>query len=199
MKKIIFILLALLVVISSGQTALAENKEYRIGIKGGVFYPSCGSDTMVKSDTIMLTLELDFKRNSRLDTGLRIGYDAFATRAPSYYACYDLFQFGYGIRYYFDERQSPETSYHTFKRYVMADGYLTLGNKTKDLESTISAAQNLYGVAAKLGAGIEYVFGPYSSGFIDAEYLVMNSKASNGNYEFPINGGILAFGVRLAK
>lgn len=198
MKRMMPVLLLLLLV-STVCASPDAKREYRIGLKGGSLYPAAGSDTLVKTDTMMLMLELDVKRGSQLDTGFRFGYDAYATRAPNYYACYDLFQFGYGARYYFDERKSPETEFHVFKRYVMADGYLTMASKTKDLDSSIVSPQNLYGLGVKAGAGLEYVFGPLSSGFVDVEYLIMNNRTSNGAYEFPVNGLVLAFGVRLAK
>lgn len=199
MKKKIFILLMVLIFISISQVSFAEKKEYRIGLKGGVINPSSNNGTTIKNDAMVLTLELDIKRSSRLDTGFRVGWDAFAVKASNYNACYDLLLFGYGARYYFGDRQSPETVFHTLKSYVMADAVMSLGFKYRDLDGTANSPQNLIGAGGKVGAGFEYVFGPLSSGFVDLEYGMINSYAGSGNYEFPMRGFEVAFGVRLVK
>lgn len=194
-----FSVLFFLLFVSTAFAAPDTKKEYRLGLKGGIISPSSASGTQIKNDALSLLLELDVKRSNRLDTGLRFGYDAFATQSSNYYACYEMFQLGYGVRYYFDERQSPETTYHTFKKYVLADGFAVLANKYRDLDSTINSPQNFYGFGARAGAGLEYVFGPLSSGFVELEYAGIYTKTSNGNLTLRANGLMLAFGVRLSR
>jgi hypothetical protein len=146
---------------------------------------------------MMAMIELDTKHNSRFESGFRFGYDAFIAQASNCYGAYDNFVAGYGLRYYFDDRVSPEINFHSFKRYVLADGILSLANKNKDLDNTIVSPRNLLGIGLKVGAGLEYVFGPLSSGFVDLEYLIMNTRVSGDS--FPASGLIASFGVRIEK
>lgn len=185
-----------LVGILAGIGGAAGKKEYRIGIQGGFVYPS-SNDMMVKSGVFDTILELDVKRNSRLDTGFRIGYAGLAANTQLYIANYDVFHIGYGARFYLDDRFSPETAFHKFKRYFRLDGNVLLASKY--LNGTPNAPSNLYGLGARFGAGLEYVFGPLSSGFVDAEYSLVDMRTSDNAYNLPYSGFVLGFGIRLAR
>jgi hypothetical protein len=190
---------SLLLLVAAVHAVPETKNEYRFNVGGGILYPSSGSDTLVKVDSLSLQLGLDVRRSSRLDTGLRFGFDAFAARSTTIYACYDLYQLGYSARYYFDDRSYPETAYHTFKRYVAADALFILAGKYKDLDTTINSPQILYGLEGRAGAGLEYVFGPLSSGYAALEYVLMNTRSSNDAAGLSVSGLVVAFGVRLAR
>lgn len=199
MKTVIFCLLAMFLAVSSSQAASDDQKEVRFGLKGGIIYPISNASSWAKMDVMTTILEFDIKRSSQLDTGFRIGFDAFASDTSTFRAYYNVYQLGYGARYYFDERKSPEPNdkYYTFNRYMMIDGNIIMTSKYQDFGT--DAPQNYYGVGIKMGAGLEYIMGPLGAGFVSLEYMLTNLKTSNGAYELPFQGLQVAFGIRLAK
>lgn len=195
MKIIFSCLLVLSLLASLSLAATPEKKEFRLGLRGGFVNP-VSNGAWLNANVLSTVLELDVKRNSRIDAGLRLGYDAFSVNTPAYIANYDLYQVGLGARYYFIERKSPETAFHTLKPYAMIDGNLMLASKYRDI--TLNSPPTFYGLGVKVGAGLEYVFGPLSSGFVDIEYTMSSLTSSDGANTLSASGFLTAFGVRLA-
>jgi len=196
MKKTFSALFVCLLLAYFTVAAFADYPHQRWGIRQDAFFP-LANEMELKTAIYSYLLELDGMRNSRLDTGIRLGYSGFAANTNTYNANYDMVLAGLGMRYFFDEREEMVKTLHVFKRYAALDGNFYLASRYQSITPT--SPSSLAGLGVKVGVGTEYIFGPHSNGFVEGSYLLTSIRSADGAYTLPLNGLVLAFGIRMER
>ncbi|MBU1617332.1 MAG: hypothetical protein KKF06_06155 [Candidatus Margulisbacteria bacterium] len=177
---------------------LAQRKTYRLGIRGCLLSPT-DNVNVSKDSTFDLGLEFDAKLNENLDTGPRFGLilNKKLQLGSSVDATYTLVKFGYGARIYTMYWGEYGSSHGFFNLYISAEIDYYTGNKVSDGTPLATNPSSFAGLGGNAGVGVELAFGPNTGGYAEVGYQRTSIKDTN-NVELPLDGYILAAGVRLA-
>lgn len=201
MLRIVFACFLFFVFVSSAHAVVSETPssgrpECRIGLKENFIYPA-SDKWLVKNHVMEFILEVDVRRNDRLDTGFRLGYSNFSADTADFNASYDLYQFGFGGRYYLNERKRAKNIYETISSYLVFDINLYLA--AKYAEFMVDSPSTFSGPGGKAGIGLEYLFGPHFSGLVEVSYLMTSLSDSNKSTTLPLEGVLFTVGIRMTR
>ncbi|MFA6169286.1 MAG: hypothetical protein WCW67_08130 [Candidatus Margulisiibacteriota bacterium] len=178
--------------------SLAQRKTYRLGLRGCLLSPT--DNVNVSKDSVLdFGLEFDAKLNENLDTGPRFGIvlNKKLKLGATVDASYTLVKFGYGARIYTMYWGEYGSSHGFFNLYFNAEVDYYTGNKVSEVTAMATNPSSFAGLGGYGGVGIELAFGPNTSGFGEVGYQKTSIKDAN-NVELPLDGYVLAAGVRLA-
>lgn len=173
--------------------ALANRKTYRLGIRGTLISPT--SNILITKNSIMdFGLEFDAKLNENLDTGPRFGYLSYSPKTSAVDGSYGILKFGYGARIYF----AYWGDYGSTHGFVNAYGDAEVDYYTATMSGgTLTSPPNAAGVGGYVGGGLEFAFGPNTSGFAGVGYQKTSINSGDGK-EIPLDGFLVQVGTRLA-